>query len=777
MERSAPPGDGVGPWAPAAIFAAAGIAITILYALTDSTTVAAGAFTVIALATVVALVVGPRRHGAQPRRPWQLLAAAGMLFLIGALIRPWAAEQTGAAALLGDAFTLPGYLFMFLSLGRLLRSRGSLQRHAVIDGLIVCVGAGLASTLLLAMPAAAIEGRPRAVSVLAGLYPLLDVVLVLLLASLAFTTHGRRPSYVLLLGGLLLLLAGDIGYAIMGVNGNLAGSALADLPFLLTFTLIGAAALHPSIADVSRLTVLRVQAWSWRRLLLIGPALVVPYALTAVVADEAMAARVVLAAGGTVMVSLLLARAVSAVQDYAAAQVRSEYQATHDPLTDLPNRLMLTAEISRRLATAPQNGDTTVWVLFLDLDGFKLVNDSWGHEAGDQLLIEVAARLRDTVPEPAMVARVGGDEFVVACTSTRPETLKLVDRIMDRLSAPLNVGSAEVVITPSIGVVGAPAGMAPVAAVAAVTAEALMRDADTAMYRAKSDGRGRWTEFDASMHERVRDRVEIELALRHALTSGQLRLAYQPIVELSTGRLVGAEALIRWTHPTRGPISPTTFIPIAEDSGLISAIGRWALDQTLRQLSIWRRDKLVADDFWISVNVSPRQLRDAGLPGILADTLTKWGVPNTGVVLEITESVMIDASSVTDQVLFDLRRLGVKIVVDDFGTGFSALGYLRRHPVTGVKIDRSFVDGLGTDAEDEEIVRAVVAMSAALKLTVVAEGVETPTQQNVLAALGVVVGQGHLWSAPVTPQEFTERWLTLEESIPDPATEAQDGTA
>jgi diguanylate cyclase len=239
---------------------------------------------------------------------------------------------------------------------------------------------------------------------------------------------------------------------------------------------------------------------------------------------------------------------------------------------------------------------------------------------------------------------------------------------------------------------------------------------------------------------------------------------------------VGAEALIRWTHPTRGPISPTMFIPIAEDSGLISAIGRWALDQTLRQLSIWRRETLVADDFWISVNVSPRQLRDAGLPGILADTLTKWGVPNTGVVLEITESVMIDASSVTDQVLFDLRRLGVKIVVDDFGTGFSALGYLRRHPVTGVKIDRSFVDGLGTDAEDEEIVRAVVAMSAALKLTVVAEGVETPTQQNVLAALGVVVGQGHLWSAPVTPQEFTERWLTLEESIPDPATEAPDST-
>jgi EAL domain-containing protein (putative c-di-GMP-specific phosphodiesterase class I) len=312
-----------------------------------------------------------------------------------------------------------------------------------------------------------------------------------------------------------------------------------------------------------------------------------------------------------------------------------------------------------------------------------------------------------------------------------------------------------------VGVVGTTAGMAPVPAVAAVTAEALMRDADTAMYRAKSDGRGRWTEFDASMHERVRERVEIELALRQALATGQLRLAYQPIVQLVSGELVGAEALIRWSHPSRGPISPAVFIPIAEDSGLIAAIGRWVLDETLRQVAAWRADDLVGEEFWVSVNVSPRQLRDQTLPSKVSEALERWKVPHTSVVLEITESVMIDASTVTDQVLFDLRRLGVKMVVDDFGTGFSALGYLRRHPVTGVKIDRSFVDGLGTDAEDEEIVRAVVAMSTALKLTVVAEGVETPTQQDVLSTLGVTVGQGHLWSAPVSAEEFTERWLAL----------------
>ncbi|MGN9907255.1 putative bifunctional diguanylate cyclase/phosphodiesterase [Phytohabitans sp. LJ34] len=737
--------------------------------------ISAASFAGIALGTIVALFAGPRWHRAAPRYPWQLLGAAGIAFLAGALIRPWAAEREGWEALAGDAFTVPGYLLMFLSLGGLLLARGSVQRHAVIDGLIVCVGAGLASALLLAAPAATIDGRPQLVSVLAGLYPLFDVVFLLLLVNLAFTTKDLRPAYVLLLCGLFMLLAGDLAYAIVGASGDLTGSSLLDLPFVVTFTLIGSAALHPSIADLTRAAAMPVQTWSVRRLLVIVPAMLVPFALMPLI-EHGTAEHIALAAGGTAMVTLLVARAATAVRDYAAAKLKSEHQATHDPLTGLPNRLMLAQEISRLLGTTPPAttaagatlavGEPAVWVLFLDLDGFKLVNDSWGHEAGDQLLVEVASRLRDTVPQPDMVARVGGDEFVVARMGNRQETVALVERIMERLSAPVQVSSAEVVITPSIGVVGSAAGMAPVPAVAAVTAEALLRDADTAMYRAKSDGRGRWTEFDASMHERVRERVEIELALRHALATEQLRLAYQPIVELATGRLVGAEALLRWTHPVRGPISPAVFISIAEDSGLIAAIGRWVLDGTLRQVAAWRADDLVDDDFWVSVNVSPRQLRDPTLPGKVSEVLERWKVPHTCVVLEITESVMIDASSVTDQVLFDLRRLGVKMVVDDFGTGFSALGYLRRHPVTGVKIDRSFVDGLGTDAEDEEIVRAVVAMSTALKLTVVAEGVENQAQQEVLSTLGVTVGQGHMWGAPVSAEEFTERWLALE-ATPD----------
>jgi EAL domain-containing protein (putative c-di-GMP-specific phosphodiesterase class I) len=281
------------------------------------------------------------------------------------------------------------------------------------------------------------------------------------------------------------------------------------------------------------------------------------------------------------------------------------------------------------------------------------------------------------------------------------------------------------------------------------------------MYQAKSEGPGKWTMFDASMHERVRERADLELALRHALNENQMRVMYQPIVDLTDGRLLGAEALLRWHDPLRGPVPPATFIPVAEDTGLISAIGQWVLRESVRQLAEWRDRHVVTEDFWISINVSPRQLRDPGLPGVVAAALTKYDVPARNVALEITESVVIDQSIVAEDVLRQLRAVGVSIVVDDFGTGFSALGYLRRHPITGVKIDQAFVGGLGVNAEDEAIVRAVVAMSGALGLTVVAEGVECEAQRRVLADLGVTQGQGWLWDAPLERSRFSERWPSL----------------
>jgi diguanylate cyclase (GGDEF)-like protein len=734
------------------LFLAFGLLAAVVYLVTDSMVVSAVAIAATALTSAAALLIGPRWFNARRRLPWTLLAAASVAFLVGALVRPWASVQTGPAALAADAFTVPGYGLMFAGLAGFLRTRRGEKRHALIDGLIIGVGALLAAILLFSVPAAGISDRSVAVSGLAGVYPLFDVVLVLLVLNLAFTTTGRGPSYLMLIGSMAMLLLGDALYAIIGRDGDLIGSRFIDLPFLAGFTLIGASAVHPSMRDIGQVARLPVQAWSWQRLLLLGPALTVPFVLILVDDQRSGRDHLILAVGGVVMVTLLLIRAVSAVQGFAAAQRRYEYLATHDHLTGLPNRALLVADVGHRLA---KRGEP-LWLYFLDLDGFKLVNDSWGHEAGDGVIIEVAQRLRSAVPADATLARVGGDEFVVVHSGTRNGAVELADAILGCVLAPLPAPAGGVVVAASVGIAMAAENAG------ADTAEGLLRDADTAMYQAKAEGRGRWVMFDPSMHDRVRERIELEVALRGALSSDQFRLAYQPIVALDSGDLVGAEALIRWNHPIRGAVPPVAFIPVAEDSGLISGVGRWVLHAALRQLAGWRAAGVVPDDFWISINVSPRQLRDCRFSEDVADAMARYGVPGQSVTLEITESVMIDGSDGTAQVLAKLRELGVRVVVDDFGTGFSALGYLRRHPVSGVKIDRSFVGGLGTNPEDEEIVRAVVAMSGALGLSMVAEGVQTPAQRDVLRALGVAHGQGWLWGRPLAPDGFADRWGLLQ---------------
>jgi diguanylate cyclase (GGDEF)-like protein len=341
-------------------------------------------------------------------------------------------------------------------------------------------------------------------------------VLLLLLINLAFTTAARQPSFLLLMSMMALLLFGDLSYAIVGVWGDRAGNRWMDLPFLVGFTAVGAAALHRSVVEISRAVPLPAQAWSWPRMLLIGPAVCVPFVLIPLRGQQSLGTDLLLAVGGAAIVALLIFRAVSAVQAYAEAQRRAEYQATHDELTGLPNRSRLAMEVDSQLANPPARGDR-MWLFYLDLDGFKLVNDSWGHAAGDQLIAEVAERLRRLMPDEATVARVGGDEFVVAYVGHRDEAVPVADQLLDCFSEPLRMRTAEVVISASVGIAGVSFDEA-----GGATAEAMMRDADTAMYQAKSEGPGKWTMFDASMHERVRERVEIEYALRHALGQDEL---------------------------------------------------------------------------------------------------------------------------------------------------------------------------------------------------------------------------------------------------------------
>jgi diguanylate cyclase (GGDEF)-like protein len=734
-------------------FGLVGVVATVLYALDLNDTLSSACLGVAGIGTVWACFFGPARHGAQPRAAWRLMGVIALLFLIGVLIRPSVTGLAMPLPLIADAITLPAYGLLWVFLVVLLRCRHSLDRHAVLDALIVGLAGALTSFLVLAEPAAAIDGRPAAESVLAGIYPLCDIMVLLLVVNLTFTARTWPVSLLSLLGTLILLCAGDTAYAIVGARGHIYGSPMFNVPYVLAYTLMGVTALHPSVTELSQAERPPVQAWSVRRVGLLVPALAMPFVLLLVTGRTAEH-RWIIAVDGMLIVTALLVRAVSAVRAQVSAQRQAEYQAMHDPLTGLPNRRSIQRQIERLLRRLDGTPERHVWVFLLDLDGFKWVNDSSGHDTGDQVVIEAGIRLRAAAPGDVPVARVGGDEFLFAYAGDKAGAFRLADEIRGCFVRPYPVRDAEVPMTASIGIAHASCD----GGSAAVTAEALMRDADTAMYRAKGVGPGRSMLFDTTMHEEVRERIELEVGLRQALAEGRLYVAYQPIVNLATGVPLGAEALVRWLHPERGQIPPSVFIPIAEAAGLIGILGTWVRREALRQLGIWRTDGTVTGEFYLSINVSAQQFSEAELPLVVAAELVEFGVPPRAVALEMTESVMVDGSSVTGRVLHELREHGIKLLIDDFGTGFSALGYLRRFPVTGVKIDRSFVTGLGASAEDEEIVRAVVAMSTAMGLSVIAEGVETRLQRDALAAVGVTNGQGWLWGAAVPAPEFAAHW-------------------
>lgn len=729
-------------------FGALGLLLSVIYALQLSPVVNALCTGIAALGAVVCMIIGPYLHRPASIMPWRFLLAASVLFLVGVLSRPWSAAQTGSGQWLADSFTLAGYALLVAALVALNRARGPLERHALADGIIVCLGAGLLSAVLFVVPAIDVANRPMAMSLVQGFYPLIDILLLLLLLNLAFTTASRLFSYRAFVIGLTALLVGDFGYAWIGARGELTGSPLLDLPFLLAYTFFGVASVHPSMAWISKAVPSSEQPWSFTRLALIIPALFAPGVVALTIEGNERGGRTLLGIVFVALVTTLLYRAVAAVHSLDRMQTTFRFQARHDALTGLPNRAELMDKVSRMQA-ARRRHDPPVWVLFLDLDGFKFINDSWGHETGDQLLIEVATRLQLITRSLGTVGRVGGDEFVISGPMTRDQAIELAIKVQATLRNPIEIEGLDLIVTTSIGMASATRGE---------DAEGLLRDADAAMYRAKGAGRDGYLIFDDSMRQSVRERVEIELALRHAVARGQLWIAYQPIVDLHTERIAGCEALLRWNHPVRGEIPPHDFISVAEETGMIIDIGAWVLQQAVRQLSRWQRVGVVDRDFFMSVNASTRQLRDHQLSKLVGELLAETGVSASRLVVEITESVMMEQSELVNDVLSGLRDLGVRLSVDDFGTGYSSLSYLSRYPVTGVKVDRAFVDGLGDVPGDEAIVRAVTAMASALKLGVVAEGVETVGQRNILRQLGIQHAQGWLWGRAEAPETFELLW-------------------
>jgi len=441
-------------------------------------------------------------------------------------------------------------------------------------------------------------------------------------------------------------------------------------------------------------------------------------------------------------------------------------QALHDPLTGLANRALFVERAAHAWARAARQAGPRA-VLLVDLDRFKAINDGLGHAAGDAVLIAAGARLAACVRPGDTVARLGGDEFAVLIEDLGDlrEAGKVAARIVDALRAPLAVGGAEVTPGASVGV--AVAGVIPDAtgalgaagteAGAAGGTDTLLRDADVALYRAKAGGRGGYQIFDAGMHAAALGRLELEGDLRRALGPGGdgLELHYQPLVELATGRVTGVEALARWRHPTRGPLPPDVFIPLAEETGLITPLTRWALGEARRQGGAWKRAGLTLS---VAVNLSARDLRDPGLPVAVADLLAAHGVAADRLRLELTESVVMADAAGAAAVLARIAALGVSIAVDDFGTGYSSLAYLKRLPVDDLKIDRSFVRHLATDETDATIVASTIGLGHNLGLRVTAEGVEDGATWDRLAALRCDLAQGYYLGRPLPPADLLG-WL------------------
>ncbi len=421
----------------------------------------------------------------------------------------------------------------------------------------------------------------------------------------------------------------------------------------------------------------------------------------------------------------------------AGYETQLTHHALHDPLTGLPNRALCLDRISQALQAAEQT-PSRIAVLSVDLDRFKLVNAALGYRTGDDVLIAAATRLAGVLDPRDTLARAGGDGFVICHDDDAdPRSADgLAARVMAALAEPFTVAGTELTLTASVGIARGRRG---------VTPEDLVRDADTAMYAAKEAGGGRYRIIDDELRARSGERLSLEADLRGALAAGQLHVQYQPVVNLLTGDITGAETLLRWTHPTRGPVSPMTFIPVAEAAGLMGAIGQFVLEQACAQTAAWNA---AGHRLRVAVNVSGLQLHDPGFVASVAHAVHTTGVAASQLCLELTESTLMDDAVRVSDVLTELKDVGVDLSVDDFGTGYSSLAYLKRFPVDELKIDRSFVSNLGTEGQDQTLVAAMVAMGHALGLHVVAEGVETHAQMATLLTLGCRTAQGYLFSRP-----------------------------
>ncbi|MDJ0717355.1 MAG: EAL domain-containing protein, partial [Prochloraceae cyanobacterium] len=435
------------------------------------------------------------------------------------------------------------------------------------------------------------------------------------------------------------------------------------------------------------------------------------------------------------------------------------FEALHDTLTNLPNRTFFLEELERVLVTSEQNGDYKFSVLFLDLDRFKVINDSLGHLVGDLLLVEFAHRVKNCLGEEQIFARLGGDEFVIILENIQDisDATKLADSIQEKLRKPFNLERHEIFVTVSIGIAQSTENYQQI--------EDILRDADIAMYQAKASGKARYALFEPGMHQEVVTTLQIENDLRRAIEREEFQLFYQPLVRVSNGQIVGFEALLRWLHPEKGMISPGDFIPLAEETGAIVEMGWWILEKACHQMYLWQQRYPNYPPMMMSVNVSVKQFDEIhNISDRIQEILHKTGLNPSSLKLEITESIIMNNPEKLTVTLDQLKALGIKLSMDDFGTGYSSLSYLYKLPIDTLKIDRSFIKNIDIDSEKLELTQTIINLAKNLNMETIAEGIETSKQLTKLKTLNCKYGQGYLFSKPVN-SEIAEALISNQQQV------------
>jgi diguanylate cyclase (GGDEF)-like protein len=694
-------------------------------------------------ATIGAMALGYVLH-----RPPLFLAAAALCtytVAIGAVLshNERASAQEMELLFLASILIMNAGIFRFLHMGR--RGQGS---SVLPDGLIVALGAWILSWVVIIQPS--LEAKSTyTVTVLQAVVLGAAILAIFMLTIIIFSQNFSSISIAFLGIAIAAMCLAIVLRALSLTPSHNVSDNLYVVPIMASMVFAAAAFMHPSMHTMSQSRQVRTSALMMFRLTIISVSLLVPVLLIATTNPLDARDRWMRASSIALLALVVIIRVSQSVRQTSRAQDHLMRNALTDSLTGLPNRILMLEHIADALQRSWLTHHRPT-VLFIDVDRFKNINDSLGHSTGDVVLTHVASRLLLAVPKEATVARISGDEFVVLDPTTESPTqsVLLAERVLDSLRSPLPTSSGDMFVTASIGVAYAPQQLD-------LTADALLRHADTAMYRAKDAGRNCIALFDDTMLEIVTKRLDIETALYRALERNELQMVFQPIVEMNLGIVVGFEALMRWNRQDHF-VAPSDFIPIAEETGIIVPLGTWALNDALLQLRTWIDSKIVTPDTSMSVNVSAHQLHDPDFVTQVQDALTQSAISPEQLSLEVTESIMITEDSHALVTMKNLAQLGVRIAVDDFGTGYSSLSVLHHFPLHTIKIDRSFVNNLTGTKDAESLVRTIIAMADALGAEVIAEGIESVEQMNLLLQLTCVKAQGYFFHRPVDAARIPE---------------------